>query len=355
MSVSTTMRWMILVGSCLTMTALIGSSTALAESTTESPQQSVFGRLTLGYRGAFNINATFQSSGAIPARSNPGPAPGGAMNRTYDDGFNLVDSSGNAGGLTSFWGYQNSAQLPGNDTLVMSSSQLSGVAASTEIDDGPQHGLGLTWDLPIRRDGPWRWGIEATFGFSDLAFQSVKNTPGDVVRISDAYALNGITPPVAPYSGTYSGPGPLIGDVPSRTTTTIPGASTVTLQNQLDASLYEMQLGPYLEIPLVRRLSVVLSGGGVLAWIDSTLESAESAVMPGGGVLEVRGQDSKSEVLFGGFVSGQVNFSVTSHLNVAAGAQYQYLPRFEQSAGGQSAKIDLSGSVFVTAGVGVTF
>jgi len=335
--------------------APIGSFPALAESTTESPQSSAFGRLTLGYRGAFNVNATFKSSGAIPARSNPGPATGGAMNRTYDDGFNLVDSSGNAGGLTSFWGYQNTAQLPGNDTLLMSSSGVSGAASTAEIGDSPQHGLGLTWNLPIRREGPWHWGIEATFGFSDLTFESVENTPGDVLRIIDAYALNGITPPVAPYSGTYSGPGPLIGDAPSRTTTTIPGASNVTLQNQLDASLYEVQLGPYVEIPVVRRLSVVLSGGGVLAWIDSTFKSSESAMMPDGGVLEARGQDSQSEILFGGFVSGQVNFSLTSHLNIAAGAQYQYLPRFEQSAGGQSAQIDLSGSVFVTAGVGVTF
>ena len=40
----------------------------------------------------------------------------GGVNHQYQDGYVRVDSSGNAGGLTSNWGYQNGAQVVG-DTL----------------------------------------------------------------------------------------------------------------------------------------------------------------------------------------------------------------------------------------------
>ena len=76
-----------------------------------------------------NAQAKFTTTRA----TNPGPAGGGAAERFYDDGYNRVDSTGNApvflGGppSTSFFGYANDAQVVnvvGAGTLRANSSRL---------------------------------------------------------------------------------------------------------------------------------------------------------------------------------------------------------------------------------------
>ena len=47
------------------------------------------------------------------------------LNRNYADGYVHVDSSGNAGGQTWNWGYQNASQVQGN-TLTMHSASVTG-------------------------------------------------------------------------------------------------------------------------------------------------------------------------------------------------------------------------------------
>jgi len=112
-------------------------------------------------------------AGTIPftalAQSDPGPATGGGINRSYDDGFVYVDSTGDAFGYTSFWGYQNSSQVQGSFLLFQSESYLD--ANTIQI-------------------------------------------------ITDSYDISGLffPLPVAPYSGSPSGPGLTIPDAPfSRT------------------------------------------------------------------------------------------------------------------------------------------
>lgn len=98
------------------------------------------------------------------AQSNPGPSTGGGINRSYDDGFVYVDNTGNAGGYTSFWAYQDSSQIVGGFLLFHSESYLDA------------------------------------------------NT---IQLITDSYDISGISVfPPAPYSGSPSGIGPTIRDVP---------------------------------------------------------------------------------------------------------------------------------------------
>ncbi len=61
---------------------------------------------------SFNIQVGFKNSGAFAARTDPGPAFGSAYNRSYDDGFNRLDTTGNNHGTgyantTWYWGYGN--------------------------------------------------------------------------------------------------------------------------------------------------------------------------------------------------------------------------------------------------------
>jgi len=97
------------------------------------------------------------------AQCDPGPATGGGIDRCYDDGFVRVDVSGNAGGYTWYWGYQNSSQ-----------NQI---------------------------------------GF--ILFHSRTNLDADTVQVlTDTYDLGGIFIPPGPYMGSFQGPGMVIYDTP---------------------------------------------------------------------------------------------------------------------------------------------
>jgi len=341
---------------CIMLAALTTSTAANDQLLEPADQPPVLGRLALTYRGAWNVRARFKNLGYVPQQSNPGPATGSGVDRFYDDGFNRVDASGNAGGLTSFWGYQHASQVPGNDTIVMNSSSVASGGLSAESARDPQHGFELTCHIPMDAEGHWRWGFEAAFGFTDLTFEDNRNFLGDVTRISDAFALNGITPPVPPYSGRFGGPGALIGDSPTRTSAVIPGGASVVSRSKLDASLYELRLGPYVEVPLWKRLSCSLSGGLTAAHLDSTFEFSEAATMADvDTTLSVAGRDSHGDFLLGGFVAGQLSFAVTDRVRLLTGAQFHYLDRFSQSINRRTTELDLTQSVFITAGVGFSF
>jgi hypothetical protein len=100
---------------------------------------------------------------AVLAQSDPGPATGGGINRSYDDGYVFVDSTGDSFGYTSNWGYQNVSQIQGNFLVFHSESSLDA------------------------------------------------NT---IQLITDAYDLGNLIPPPAPYSGTFGGFGSVIPDSP---------------------------------------------------------------------------------------------------------------------------------------------
>src|SRR5687768_240800 len=64
----------------------------------------------IGGSVGLNISGDFKTSGQLPVSgSSPGPlAP--RADHFYDDGFVRVDNTGNAQGLTSFWGYDRADQ-----------------------------------------------------------------------------------------------------------------------------------------------------------------------------------------------------------------------------------------------------
>ena len=106
----------------------------------------------------FNIRARFMNSGAPVAP----PAAGGAVNRTYTDGFVDVDVSGNQGGMTWNWGYKNAAQAPGNDTLLMHATSIDGASSSRRHD--PNIGFQLSYERDLAHEDWGSWGFKVAFG-----------------------------------------------------------------------------------------------------------------------------------------------------------------------------------------------
>ena len=78
----------------------------------------------LGALVGVNIDAEFKMSGQFSVSgSQPGTPGQPGVDHIYDDGYVRVDETGNAQGLTSYWGYNNASQYdPVAQTLTFHSA-----------------------------------------------------------------------------------------------------------------------------------------------------------------------------------------------------------------------------------------
>ena len=294
-------------------------------------------RFSFGPRFGFNFKADFHdSSPAIPGLpgANIGSATGG-VNHGYDDGYVNVDSSGNAGGRTWNWGYQNSSQVVG-DMMQFHSTQSQNPSLSANAGEtDEQSGLEVVYQrvlghLPVLSG---RWGLESGFGYTDIELSENRTATGLTTVTTDSYQLNGVLPPGAGYRGTFNGPGALLGDSPSRSAASF--VTTETSRQELTGSLYTFRLGPFAEWNLTTHLSLAASVGVTLApaSIDynfsTTLDDSTTA----------HGHSSKTGLLYGPYVGDMVRYDFTKHWGVFLGAQFQSLTDLERSSGTHSARL----------------
>ncbi len=327
----------------------------------EAPPKDQKNRFGISYRAGFNFDAEFKNVGNVArgrggAGRDPGPATGGAVDRFYDDGYNRVDISGNTGGLTWFWGYDNASQLPGNDTIVMSSTTARPLDKSTH-DDDPQHGFELTWDHELGRTkgGQWAWGVQGAFGWTDIEIRDHRPLSGGTTTIADAYNLGGVIPPPPGYAGDFEGPGPLIDSIPNRTITSDPNGATVRGTRDFDGDLFSFRAGPYLDIPLDERWTITLSAGLAAGVIDGEFKFNQSVTTPGGTTRQ-RGTGHETDVLFGGFASASIHCKINDRWGVFVNGQYLGLvDSYEVSARGQKMEMDFNKTAFFSAGVTFSF
>jgi hypothetical protein len=293
----------------------------------------------LDFQLGFNIRAKFMDgAGVIP----PPPSAGSAVNRGYLDGFVNVDSSGNAGGQTWNWGYQNASQVSGGMLRMDAGTTSSLSSGSGGSDANPGFELSYVRDLDHENWG--RWGIKASFGYTKLDMSSDDAESGS--EITDAYPLNGIVPPLAPYSGSYYGPGPVIGSTPTRTTLPV----TITGNRSIDATLFDFHLGPSVDLDLTRRLSVELGGGAAFGLMDSTFAFSETSTTSGGATY-TSGSTRDVGWLFGTYAEAGLTWRLCRAASVHTGAEFQYLGQFEQNTEGHSSEVDLGQSVFWVIGL----
>jgi hypothetical protein len=293
----------------------------------EPPPAEKLNQIGLSYRMGLNISVDFKKLGGFPPISDPGPASGSTYNRSYDNGsYNRVDISTNAGGLTWYWGYQSASQVQGNSLVMESStSQANGVSRDNQND--PQHGLELSYRHQFYRAEHYRLGLEAAFGWTTVDVNDQRTVKNSVNRITDSFSVPGdvFVLPAAPYYGTYAGPGALIGAAPARATSVISQDAIVTGTRQLNSSVFTLRLGPYLEVPIVERLSFLLSGGLTVAAASTKFSYQETVTIADAGLVTGPRSSSGSELdfLVGGYVGGALSYAVTKDVSVFAGAQYQ--------------------------------
>ena len=166
-------------------------------------------------------------------------------------------------------------------------------------------------------------------------------------------------PPVAPptYVGPVNGPGApqLSTDAMNAGTMTQAGAATIIGNRKIEANLFGLRIGPYVEYDLFKRVSVDLGGGFAAGVIDSKFEYNDTVTVTGLGSSNSSGSDRSTGLLYGGYVRGQLNVNVYKSASVFAGAELNSLSDFKQSSGSAQAQLNLGTAVYVTVGLGLSF
>jgi hypothetical protein len=336
----------------LVLAAVVVDGAAAAQAATaedDAPNQFGFGA-----RLGFNIKARFSNLGGYTSGASPGPASGGGLDRTYDDGFVRVDGSGNRGGQTWNWGYQSAAQIPGNDTVVMHATAAPANLTSSAQSDPPWGGE-LVYKRRLAQQSWGAWGVEAAVGNGDLNIRDSQALTGNAAVTTDSYPLGGLIPPQAPYAGSLAGPGILIGDSPTRTVATLAAGQAVSGWRALEGSLYNFRLGPYLTWPIGDRLSLQLGAGLGVGVVSGEFSFAETLAASGTVLATRTGSSDRTDTLWGGYAGAQFACRLGKHVEAFVGAQFQHLQDFKIRAGAREAELGLGETVFLTAGAQIRF
>lgn len=295
--------------------------------------------ISLGPRFGLNLDARFKHLGNANASA--------ANSGGYADGYVRRDSANDAGGLTWNWGYQNAAQVQGN-TLTMHNASAA-VDGSLGQGDDPQFGFDLAFGRDFGKVLGGKWGLQAAFDFTAVSIDANGAVSGTGQLITEAYPLGIVVAPPAPYAGSYAGPGPLIGDTPTRTLSA--AAVQITGPQTLDGQICALRAGPYYDFQFCKRWSGRLGGGVSLAVADLNYSFNETIAYGHGLTVHNAGSGSGAEFQAGGYVEGKVLYALTRRTLLFAGAQYEYLGTFSRAAGNEQAQLDLGSAVYLLFGV----
>jgi opacity protein-like surface antigen len=327
-------------------------------------EEIVTNRLSASLRFGLNIKGRFKGNPTLP----PGPTrttPNGDR-YNYEDGYVLTDSSGNAGGQTWYWGYNNSAgqisdgvAFPAN-TILLSRSSPDGSYKSPELDDDPHLGFEITYDRHLFSRRRMNFGLEFGANYLNIGLQNRSSFSTTAQRTTDAYAYTpGTTPPAAtpanPYRGSFDGFGFLIGDTPvASSSAAVAGGYTVSGSRELDANLWGGRLGPSLDYPITDRLNLWISAGLALGLLNADASWNETISLGTSSVDNV-GRGSDSDFLLGWYLGGNISWDITQRWSVLGGVQFQDLGRYSHNFGGRTAELDLSKSIFINIGASYRF
>ncbi|MEW6157296.1 MAG: hypothetical protein AB1813_07675 [Verrucomicrobiota bacterium] len=310
-------------------------------------------RLSVGGRLFFNISAQIRN---LPAPAQPAGI--------YDDGFVLSDISGNRGGRTWNWGYLADNQVVGaspNRAIDMHRAGSPRDGRIEDLPDDPQYGFDLGYGrdffrIPLGEKSQIKIGFEMGFGSSALSLKGEDTITGSVTRRTDRFNLGSTVPPLAPYAGTFAGPGPLIDAAGVAQPDTTATATSQQL-SKLEGVFYGFQIGPFVEIPLPLGLELEVAGGFAAINVDADFSYNELLTISGtGGPPAPRiDKNSESKWITGFYGEAKLSFPIYYATRLYVGGEYQVLDDFSIRAGSKEATIDFGEALAVKAGVTFSF
>ena len=308
----------------------------------------------IGAMVGVNISANFSEQGTFGVSGN-NPAAG-----LYDNGYVHTDSSGNAFGHTSNWGYQNNSQYNyAAQTLTMQGTSSYSTSGSSKDNGGAFPGFEMAYG-----DNIWYWkharvGWELGFGLLPITIKD--NSPMSATVNSANYIFDTSNPynepiPTAPYQGGFNAQ---TGDrtipiTPSSVTSQTLQNQLVTGSRQLDEMLYTLRLGPSFYWDLTEDFGMSLGAGPAVGIVTGNYKYNET-ITSGGVNAHNSGSFGTTDVIYGGYVNGTLMYHVLDNADFYLSAQYMPLGNASFSSGGRQAELNLGGQVYVSLGINWPF
>lgn len=332
----------------------LGAATAFT-ATTHAQTQS------LAFTGGVLLNprVTFRNLGFVASTANAGPASGAAANRTYDDGFNRVDASGNKEGATANWGYQRPDQIAGG-FLVLTTTGPAGTVTAHDTADflEPSGNLEYRGSLGSVGDSDSDWGILLGVGYQTVHGRTSDTFTTDYTLLHDRFDLGGLTAkdlPGAPYAGSANLKEPRIASTPSRSFESVAGGRRLTGTWDIDAELVPITVGVYLETQIAGRLNGVISAGVLAMLVNADLSIYEQSTVAGSAPKITAASQGTNDFVVGGFVQGGLDWALWEKTSLVASARWQPTETFSHSVNGREAEIDFAAAFAVHAGFSIRF
>jgi hypothetical protein len=313
---------------------------------------------------SFDVGALALLNVKVSATTRPGSAPSLLLStsRTYLDGYNLPDSSGDIGegapGLasrTSNFGYVNSQQIDlAAGTLALHALVPVGGTYLNQNASGSA-GVEFKYRILYQTSDQSAFGVELRAGRTSFDSTQRGAIPVPFQQITDTYALGGVVPPAAPYSGAFSiQPGtPRIGDTATRTTSTIQG--TAQGSRSFDSDGWLMRLGAVWRTVRTNSFSLEVHGGpAVLAVkesfaINQTITSSANVAFSD---VTTASRRLTTAAAYAG-LAGSVRFS--RNWEISAGADWFDAGQTSVHSPSTTARFDYSKVLLANLGVGYRF
>src|SRR5256885_11319084 len=90
----------------------------------------------------------------------------------FRSGYVLTDVSGNLGGQTWYWGYDDSASQISGNTILLNRSTVSGNFSSPSVNSDPNLGGELTYNRLLGTKDRFRYGVEAAANYLNLSLRN---------------------------------------------------------------------------------------------------------------------------------------------------------------------------------------
>lgn len=287
-----------------------------------------------------NIDAEFSQSGIFDTSP---PPPG-----EFDDGFVLTDDTGNAGGLTSNWGYNDASQYDSGEE-ILTFSRTAGFSAtdSSTANSDPQFGLDLAYGGTLKRIGKTWLSWEVGFSLLPIRVQGESSADATLAQETFIFSTAGLIVPLAPYTGSPSG-GPLLATGSTNGSPDIT-SGTLNASREIDAMLYNLRLGPHFHWDLTRAWSIEAMGGFALGLVDGKYNYDER-LLTATGQSTATGDIRQTSWLYGGYAGVLTQIHVERNSYFYGSAQFMTLGNVEFSGGGRQAELQLDQGLYFSLG-----
>jgi len=323
-------------------------------------------KINSGYRSTPGIVPSFVGGDSLTTP--PVGDPDQVAERFYNDGYVRADAGTAIDGSTWFWGYQEAAQVQGDQLVFTATGQQSvfndGFTAPRAGPSSRDSLRGVAPHLQFDARSPYevggfRLGFSAGFDLLEvdqsLRFSNLKGSQQrEDFRLDyeDRYDLDGVIPPLAPYNGTFDGPGPLIGNLPTSRSITpvLIGTTNATIANQVRGEIEILATSFTVGPTLSRRwgdFDLSLQGGLILNflhWEASQYETLAATTATGSTEI-ARWADGDSGTKFrpGLYAQCDALYHIDEEFSIGAYLRLETAREFRAQAGPTVFRVDPSG------------